>query len=317
MSMIFRKFKSLAWKMFLYLHDKLPKKPTDVEQKRINQLRSAFLTLPEADETVSSDAERIWSENLNRLRERVINSDPRLFLRWDVVRETMFVGNADYIGVELAYLKSNVRWQSCWKSAIQESEVGFPEPYFKYIKSSGNLIHHAYHLARFEVQTGKKIGDFKNIFEFGGGYGSMCRLVHKLGFKGKYVIYDLPHFSRLQKYYLSSLGLNVLEKSGFSAGEGICCVDDKEQLTDEIVRGDSSLFIATWSLSESPVYVRAQLLPEIGLCQAQLVAYQAIFGEVDNIDYFKTIREFNSLPNLLNQKIEHLPGSYYLFGWST
>ena len=47
------------------------------------------------------------------------------------------------------------------------------------------------------------------IVEFGGGYGSMCRLLHKLGFSGQYFIYDLPEFVALQRYFLKSIGMPV------------------------------------------------------------------------------------------------------------
>ena len=47
------------------------------------------------------------------------------------------------------------------------------------------------------------------IVEFGGGYGSMCRLVRKLGFKGRYVIFDLRPILALQKYYLGLHGVEA------------------------------------------------------------------------------------------------------------
>ena len=65
------------------------------------------------------------------------------------------------------------------------------------------------HLALFEETTGSKIDTLELIFEFGGGYGSMCRLAHNLGFNQAYIIFDLQPFSALQNYYLSSLDLPV------------------------------------------------------------------------------------------------------------
>ena len=188
----------------MQLYEKTLTNPTENEKEQIEHLRSLFLALPDADDKATSKAEREWNNNMNRLKNNVIKEDPREFLRWDVVRKTMFVGNAEYINVELKYLKSHREWDTRWKKAIFESPQGCPAPYYRYMKSSGNLIHHAYHLARFEDKTRLRINQLNCIFEFGGGYGSMCRLVHQLGFKGKYIIYDLPNFSHLQRYYLNN-----------------------------------------------------------------------------------------------------------------
>jgi hypothetical protein len=227
----------------------------------------------------------------------------------------MFVGNADFINTELTYLKPTKEWSKRWRPAIIESAYGSPVPYFKYLRSSGNLIDHAYHLARFEEETEIKIDCLKCIFEFGGGYGSMCRLVHNLGFRGKYVIFDLPHFSILQKYYLSGLGIEVNSNGSNVHSDGVYCVNDLDDLKKLDIGGDDSLFLAAWSYSEAPIPVRESLVHELGLCQAHLIAYQDVFGEVNNVKYFSERQSFRSYRNKLNEKILHLPGSRYLFGW--
>jgi hypothetical protein len=68
--------------------------------------------------------------------------------------------------------------------------------------SSGTLIHHAYHLHRFETVTGRFLLELQEIIEFGGGYGSMARLLARLGYRGRYHIHDLPEFAALQRFYL-------------------------------------------------------------------------------------------------------------------
>lgn len=313
--MIMQKIKATAWKAFLSLIDRPLKAPTAHEQSQMIQLRTTFSVFQNADETVSSEAEKVWNENLNRLKNLVLKEDPRGFLRWDVVREAMFVGNASYIAVELSYLQTHKEWSTRWEAAIEETIQGCPTPYYRYLKSSGNLIHHAYHLARFEEETGLRIDSLKCIFEFGGGYGSMCRLAHRLGFRGKYVIFDLPHFSCLQSFYLASLGLDVKTKEQLGEATGIFCVDTLKDVELAQIGGTNSVFIATWSFSETPLYIREQLLPQISLSDSHLIAYQDYFGEVDNVDYFARQPEFNANLNLINEKIAHLPGSRYLFGW--
>src|SRR5262249_29537133 len=148
-------------------------------------------------------------------------------LRWDVIQDTMFVGAASYVAKELTFLKKHPDWASRWRRAIQESPIGHPLRYPFFPASSGNLIHHAFHLAQFEEKTQIQVNNIGFVLEFGGGYGSMCRLLHNLGFHGKYVILDLPFFSLLQSFYLKSLGLPVHSIEDFkTANEGIVCVSE-------------------------------------------------------------------------------------------
>ncbi len=113
---------------------------------------------------------------------------------------------ARFARVELHALRKSERWD-VWRRAIGEQAAGLPFPCLFYPLSSSNAIHHGYHLYRFETQTGVGIQEFGTIVEFGGGYGSLCRLAHRLGFRGKYIIFDLPEQCALQRYYLSSIGI--------------------------------------------------------------------------------------------------------------
>ena len=164
---------------------------------------------------------------MNNLRELVLTDNPREFLRWDVILGTMFVGNEDYVVTELDYLRGKPDWSERWEKAIEEVESGFPIPFKKYPRSSGNLIHQAYHVSQLEEKTGVFLDQIDFICEFGGGYGCMCKLFHNLGFKGKYVIYDFPHFNALQKYFLKTVGITVHTFDKFQSEKiGVACVSD-------------------------------------------------------------------------------------------
>ena len=73
--------------------------------------------------------------------------------------------------------------------------------------SSNNLLHHAYNLLQLDLHT--PLHKLPTILEFGGGYGSTARLAFRLGFQGTYLIFDLPEFSALQRFYLSTLNFPV------------------------------------------------------------------------------------------------------------
>jgi hypothetical protein len=254
----------------------------------------------------------LWADNLEALSRLVLNDDPRLFLRWEVIRRTMFVGNAPYVAWELLRLRANRHWSERWRLALREDPVGCPERFLLYPASSGNLLHHAYHLLCFEKTIGRPMTSFDTIVEFGGGYGSMCRLVHRLGFRGRYVIIDLPEFSSLQRYFLRSVGLSVDRGSPSDGGEvnTVAACSDALQLVES---SHSWAFIATWSLSETPEAVRDYATELIRGAHGVLIAFQRRFEEVDNVRYFSSLRR-QTAHRWIEVPIIHLPGNEYMFG---
>lgn len=292
--------------------------PSSAEARALQELRETFAQLPLLVTAGKPSSEAEWMGNLNRLRERVLRDDPRQFLRWDVIAYTMFVFFARYIHRELAFLKSRPDWNARWRPAISESAVGRPIPYLLYPASSANLIHHAYHLAQFEHQGGGPVHEIELVLEFGGGYGSMCRLFHNLGFRGRYLIFDLRPMSALQKFYLQTLGLPVRSLDDFHRQlPGVYCLSELEPLQALLAgapAGERSMFLATWSLSETPVSLRESVRPLVLGFNAFLIAYQDRFGEVDNLQYFSEWQQTLPLVQWQGWPIPHLGGSRYLMG---
>ncbi len=312
------KFLKQVKKLLSAIHDKPLAPVTDRERRLIEELRDAFgeLAVPETISCTSS--QRQWFNNVNRLRELVLREDPREFLRWHVISSTMFAKHASYVEAELNFLKSQPDWRNRWSKLIKESPVGHPTPYWRYPRSSGNLIHHAYHLAKFEEKTGIKADTFDSVFEFGGGYGSMCRLFYNAGFSGRYVIFDLPAFSALQEFFLKSAGIKGCSVEQLKKEILRCnCVSDIDQLR-EIVRNDfntdNSLFVATWSISEAPVSLRDMILPLTSSFKAFLIAYQHRFQEIDNANYFRNWQDTHRKIEWHEWEIEHMPANRYLVG---
>ena len=116
----------------------------------------------------------------------------------------------------------------------------------------------------------------------------MCRLFHNLGFQGRYLIFDLPQFSALQTYYLKTLNLPVSSIDELMRSKTrVSCISDYETLKEIILNKlkiEKKLFIATWSLSETPISVRENIIPFIYDFENYLIAYQDKFGEVDNVE---------------------------------
>ena len=260
-----------------------------------------------------AEAADTWVGFSEELCQHMETSDPREFLQCPVVRKSMFVSNPRYIADELRFLRARSDWADRWRPGLRESAVGRPRPYPRFPRSSGNLIHHAYSLARFEAFAGIKAADIGLVYEFGGGYGSMARLFHQMGFAGNYLIQDLPAFSALQRFYLGSLGYYHVDKQP----DRLACVSDfpsARLFLDEWKMHAPRLFVATWSLSESPLSVREPVLDAIADFDYVLVAFQQRFESIDNLGYFENwAKELEEHRDCEVIDIEHLPGNSYLF----
>lgn len=310
--------KKIQRKIYLREYSDKLKPISKSEEQLIENLKENFKKIPVIDTTNLSGSALVWSANMNRLRELVLHDDPRKFLQWDVIRKTMFVGKAPFIVTELESLKRSAIFNQYWKQGIIESEIGLPSKAKNYMHSSGNLIHHAYHVQQFEEKTKVKVKHIDFVLEFGGGYGSMCRLFRNLDFNNRYVIFDLPSFSLLQKYYLKSLGYSILTTDEFCSGQtGILCISTMEELKLVLKTIDpqhKNLFLATWSISESPINIRNSIVELLENFNLFLIAYQNEFGEVDNKTYFDKLKKQFPKIHWDTWMIEHLPKNYYLIG---
>jgi hypothetical protein len=255
-----------------------------------------------------------WKRFAAKLRLYIRWFDPRNFLEWGVITSTMFLKNAQKDC--LAEMQKSAAWP-VWETAIKEDEFGKPaiDPA---AKTSGTLVAHAYHLYRMRESTEIDYKNLETIVEFGGGYGSMCRLVRKLGFVGNYIIYDLPEFSALQKFYLRGIGSDAADMKNFSGIRGGNILLSDEEDVKKVLAAESDgkkLFIATWSISESPVEQREIFFEIINGFDYFLFGYQDKFDGIDNIGYFKDLR--NRRADIIWSNIDisdKWNKSFYLFG---
>jgi len=190
--------------------------------------------------------------------------------------------------LELDYLQSLPDWEKRWKVALEESEVGNPVPNTYWPAASTTTFKYVFPMARLEALTGIRVDQINFVFEFGGGYGGACRSIHRLGFTGRYLLYDLPEFAALQRYYLEMNRFRVSHLREFlSINSGITCVSEFAHLKSVLINlPANSLFLATWSLSETPLLFRKQLRPLIADFALYLIGYQNNFRELDNKRYF-------------------------------
>jgi hypothetical protein len=149
----------------------------------------------------------------------------------------------------------------------------------------------------------------------------MCRLTQALGFRGRYVIFDLPPVLALQRYYLGlhGIGADVTEQ----ADVWLC--PDLDKIMAWISRDKPARvsLMSTWALSEMPMSVRQRIEPffRVEAATKALLAYQPIFEGNDNRLYFRDLKartadrwSWAELPVDPSPKPPVPSDSLYLFG---
>jgi hypothetical protein len=207
----------------------------------------------------------------------------------------MFVRDNNYTVIELDYLKRKINL-----NLLHENNIGGPilSKYFK--KTSANFIHHATHFELF-LDEFDVIKNLDQVFEFGGGYGSLARYVLLKKYNLEYNIYDFQLFNILQNFYLSNLFVN----------KKINYFHNINQLRNFKFK-KNSLFISTWALSETPLELRDKFKNFILEFKYILIAFQKSVDDYNNLAFFK---KFFSKSNYRIKLIEipYYKNNYYLF----
>jgi hypothetical protein len=238
------------------------------------------------------------------------------FLRENIIQKIFFVHNRFYILFML--LKIIFNKNKLYKKILIEDNIGDPIRYFLYPKSSGNRIREVFHLLNFQNFTKISLYKIKTILEFGGGYGNMARLFYKINKNINYKIFDTFHVNLLQYYYLTMLQIpssfNKKTNKNISLNYNI-------SKCNSFNKTDKKLFIANWSLSESPLKLRKTILKKIISFDYILISYQEKFENINNHTYFSDFaKKFNDKKFII--KILKIPfmnsftlsnNNYYLF----
>ncbi len=259
-------------------------------------LRRLMTRLPEPPKGAFPPSWDYWRRDLY-LRVTAGNP-PEEFMTWACIFHTMLVNhwNMHAQFAEL-YLGLN-RWEKAIKIKWNDLHVDK----HSYTNYSMNLIHQCYHLKQWEDVTGKKVGELDTILDFGAGYGAMALIINRLGFKGEYIIYDLPEFSLLQQWYLGKQGTeNVRWFTDANELKGYC--------------NNYDLMIAIWSLSETPFRLRREFLRKMDM-KSFLFMYWLKFMDLDNAGWFDNFiqRHLEYKWNVVDDK--YIPGgNRYAIGW--
>lgn len=135
------------------------------------------------------------------------------------------------------------------------------------IMSSATNIKCNHHYYTYNHTTKKDILDFDRVVELGGGLGDMAKFIRNMGFRGEYIIIDLPEVLELQKQNLNGY--------------------DVQFTTDVVGYLENTLFISTWALSECPLSWRESVINNLQP-ESYLIIYQSNFEGISNKDYFSS-----------------------------
>ncbi len=206
--------------------------PERVDQTLSAQLEQNYRSISAIPLNPDELLENQWIKFRQQIREQILIHSPAAFLRRAPLSNILGLGNSAAALGSWRYLRKLTDWPR-YQAVLKEDPVGAPVRFLYMPSSGGNQIHHTSHLAAFENKSGERVESLHLIVEFGGGYGSFCRQVHRLGFRGKYVIFDLPELSGLQRYYLGSLGFPILERDAWidPTAEGIVLLTDTKDLS--------------------------------------------------------------------------------------
>ncbi len=239
----------------------------------------------------TGDGSDFWRGVCSELRALATAGDPLFFMRWPPIEATMVHRASLWTYKAWWLLRRSPAWQTAWRPALGHPQLGHPSPFPPMMSTNAMTIEHASHLARFRHELGTPLEDTDCIVEFGGGYGSMCRLVRALGFRGTYIIFDLPPILALQRYYLGLHGIGADETG--AAPVWLCPDLDGIKTWLDRTRPARVSLMSTWALSEMPIAVRNRVAGFFDLprCTKALLAYQPSFEGIDNRGYFSGLQE--------------------------
>ena len=208
------------------------------------------------------------------------------FLRESFIQKMFFVHNRLFIYNELKFLQNSYNW-NFYKKLLIEDNVGNPVRFFLYPISSGNKINQVFHLSILIKEFELNLKKIDIIFEFGGGYGCMARIFSKINKKIKYICFDTYCINLLQYYYLKHNNLDV----GFLKTNNFFLSSNYEKVKKFNKDNSNSLFIANWSISETPIKFRKKFENILKKNNYILIGFQEYFENINNLVYFEGLKK--------------------------
>jgi putative sugar O-methyltransferase len=259
-----------------------------------------------------------WKKNTEVIEHYFLNQSLNSFLQHPLIKSTMFAHLPrqatemqkkliiDFFGLPKAQL------------LLRESMVGSPILNDQSLLTSGNSIHHLYHLTKFAREMNVIPSSISSVIEFGGGYGNLAKLARRINPSITYTIIDVPIFIYLQYVYLACLfgqDLVTIVDSSMTISEGKFNLVPLDKILLEkftVQKPTADLFVSTWALSESNVYTQSWITEQDYFgAKNLLLAYQKAN---DSFTFAENVVKLNANYQVkYNAVTEYIPDNYYLF----
>ncbi len=259
-----------------------------------------------------------WKINMNTIEKYFLENFSHSFLEHKIIKNTMFLYSLkDWRNKQKDLIKEKLDNKEA-KEILQEYNIGSPLLNDKEYITSGNSIHHLYHLLKFEKETSYKLKTIDTILEIGGGYGNMAKINKSINNDVTYIIIDIPIFSYIQAVYLRTiLGENEVHILGNDLDIKTSKIniiplteDVMEKLNQKQYNID--LLISTWALSESNKNMQ-NAVKNLDYFSAKylLFAYQKNNESFNFAENIENITE--NYEKIYQKETEYTKDNYYLF----
>ena len=234
------------------------------------------------------------------------SGNPTGFLRETTISRTLHPNETEQALLRLNEMKKRCFDRERILPFLYDTPFGDPYLCDFFPLASPNTIHKGYHLSMLKRHLNIFVDDLDFLADFGGGYGNFCRVVHNLGFAGKFTIVDFPDMHIIQKFYLehTTPGMDLYDIDWIS-------VSDIESYT---VPDNRSLFVATYSLNETPLNVRGKIEKFLSSFRYFLITYNRLWEGIDNQIWFSGLK--NRLDHEFEIEVvsEQFQRAWYLLG---
>lgn len=227
-----------------------------------------------------------WNDYLKNIEQEFLNN-PSTFLRGKYISKTIHPNEQEKANKLFDEMINDPFSKRYILPYLNESPYGDPFIFEKFRFASPMTIQHAYYLflinKHLNIFLPKSNIDF--ISDFGGGYGNFCKLIHQLGYQGKYTIIDFDIMHHIQKKFIShNFSKSVWQNLDLSYINSVSDMNISHY-------GSNSIFIATYSLCETPKTVREDFENQLKHFKYVFIIYQKNFDGFDNVIYFKSLEK--------------------------
>ena len=211
--------------------------------------------------------------------------NPVSFLRQPIISRTVHPNQQDLAQAYLVDMTKDDFARNNILPRLHDVPIGDPYLCETFPSASPMSIQHAWYMLLMQRHLGVFLpnSNIEHVLEFGGGYGNFCRLTCGFGYAGRYVIADLPEMHSIQSYFLKHIYPGRMKDNPIEFRS----LGDSHLLPKQ----GASLFMATFSLNETPLSIRAEVEAILRHFDYIFFAYNRAFGNVDNVAYFRDLSE--------------------------